>query len=410
MGDGKDGKRALIIGGSMAGLLSALLLRRVGWRVDVFERSTDDLASRGAGIATHPELQEILAAAGADAGDALGVKISGRATFRRDGSVVGTHALPQVMTSWDLLYKLLLAPLPDELYHVGVPLERVERDADGVTAHFADGRTERGDILVAADGVRSTVRGQMLPELRPTYAGYVAWRGMAPEAALSEATRDALGDRLCFALPPNEQFLTYPIAGENETLEPGRRRRNWVWYRAARSDSEQAALMTGTDGRRHEVSVSPDRMNPEAIAAMRRDASDALPPQLIDLIDGTERPFLQAIFDLESPEVVFGRVAVIGDAAFVARPHTGMGVTKAAVDAMALAKGLEAAGGDIDAGLAAFRETCMRYGKAAVERGRTLGRILIADRDRADSDAFGLERGVPKAVMVETAVPGDLRA
>ena len=61
MSEGTDGKRALIIGGSMAGLLSALLLRRIGWRVDVFERSADDLASRGAGIATHPELREILA-------------------------------------------------------------------------------------------------------------------------------------------------------------------------------------------------------------------------------------------------------------------------------------------------------------------------------------------------------------
>ena len=57
MGDGKGGKRALIIGGSMAGLLSALLLRRGGWRVVVYERSTDYLASRGAGIATHPYLQ-----------------------------------------------------------------------------------------------------------------------------------------------------------------------------------------------------------------------------------------------------------------------------------------------------------------------------------------------------------------
>jgi len=398
----------------MAGLFSALLLRNQGWRVDVYERSAEQLASRGAGIATHGPLVAALQKAGVDPGDALGVPIMGRAVFDRDGSVADTYDLPQVMTSWDLLFKLLRAGLPDAHYHVGVPLESVSQIADTVTATFADGRTETGDLLIAADGIQSTVRGQMLPDLHPKYAGYIAWRGMADEADISQATLDHLGERLGFCLPPGEHSLTYPVAGPNDELTPGHRRRNWVWYRTAVSEAEQAALMTAQDGRRQEVSVPPHKVRAEAVAAMRRDARKFLAPQFVELLDNIAQPFLQAIVDLESPQVVFGRVAVLGDAAFVARPHTGMGVAKAGEDAVALAEVLRGNGrnsdGDIDQALTAWEIGRLAYGRSAVARGLRLGRMLSSDRTAADGDTFGLGRGVHQAVMIETAVPGDIRA
>jgi len=403
-------RRALIVGGSMAGMFAALLLRRHGWRVDVFERSGEAMASRGAGLATHPELADALTAAGIDPDSALAVSLAGRHVIDRAGNVVESHPLPQRMTSWDLLYRRLREALPEDCYHQGTRFRELEAVAGGVRATFDDGRVETGDLLIGADGVQSEVRERVLPEVRPTYAGYVAWRGLVPEAAVSEATRGALAEHIIFSLPPGEQTLSYPIAGEGDGEQAKARRLNWVWYRQARSAAEQDALLTGLDGKRRAVSIPPRQMRAEAIATMRADAEERLPPQHTELIRLTDHPFLQGIFDLQCPEMVFGRTLLLGDAAFVARPHTGYGVTKAAEDAVALAHCLAAAGDDIDSGLAEWGALRLAAGRQTVERGRLLGSLLDADRDATGGDSFGLGRNVASAVLVETAISGSMAA
>ncbi len=399
--------RALIIGGSMAGLFTALLLRKRGWRVDVYERSSDELASRGAGIATHPEMMVALDKAGVGR-DGLGVQLDGRRTFDKTGAVLDENAMPQVTTSWDMLYIRLMSGLPSDAYHTGVRFTRAEQDGGTVTAVFEDGTRETGDLLIGADGVRSTVRNQMLPDVSPRYAGYVAWRGMVLATAASDGTRDALLGRISFSLPLGEQFLCYPVAGEGGTLAADQLRLNWVWYRQASSDPEFEALFTDSDGNRHDVSMPPNRVHPNVVAAMREDAPKNLPPHYCELITLTDQPFLQAIYDLESPDIAFGRIAILGDAAFVARPHTGFGVTKASGDAVALAEALDAAGGDIDAALKAWRDIRVPFGHTMVERGRTLGKLLDTVREGVINDPFGTERTTVAAVMSETAISADM--
>ena len=135
--------RAIIIGGSMAGLFSALLLRKAGWCVDVYERVGAELASRGAGIVTHPDLWRIVAKAGVQAEpNELGVGVSGRVVIDSTGSICDALRLPQVLTSWRRLYALLREALPDETYHRGRSLEVVEQDTEGVTARFSGGSKE----------------------------------------------------------------------------------------------------------------------------------------------------------------------------------------------------------------------------------------------------------------------------
>src|ERR1700686_5904123 len=119
-GKARTKPKAVVIGGSMAGLFAALLLRRAGWRVDVYERIGAELAGRGAGIVTHGELFDVLARAGIDtAAAALGVSVPGRRVLDRDGRVAGELALPQVFTSWGRLYRLLEDALPANCYHRG---------------------------------------------------------------------------------------------------------------------------------------------------------------------------------------------------------------------------------------------------------------------------------------------------
>ncbi len=400
--------RALIIGGSVAGLFTALLLRQQRWQVDVFERSADALESRGAGIAAHPELIDALTTAGVDADAALPVTLVGRKVLDREGRVVDGKDLTQRVTSWDLLFRHLRAALPDSAYHRGARFRDLEQSGGQVTATFDDGRRETADLLVGADGVGSEVRECLLPDVGPDYAGYVAWRGMVPEAQASADTRAALGRHIVFCLPPGEQSLSYPVAGEGGDADPAARRLNWVWYRQARAPAEQDALLTDRDGRRRAVSVPPKSMRAEVVATMRADAARRLAPPHAELAAHIEHPFLQAIFDLQCPEIVFDRALLLGDAAFVARPHTGYGVTKAAEDAIALANAFAATGDDIDSAITGWGAARLAAGRAMVERGRALGRVLVADRDAADGDAFGFGRSVPGTVLGETALAGQM--
>ncbi len=396
--------RVIVAGGSIAGLCAGALLHRLGFAVEVFERSGEALASRGAGIVPHPELFEALEQAGARIDATIGVPVVGRRVFAPDGTVLGEHALPQVMMSWDRLFRLIRELFPDRHYHAGRAIEGFEQDADGVTVLLADGGRARADWLIGADGIRSTIRRQLLPALEPAYVGYVAWRGLIEERSMSAAARAALGRHLAFCLPPGEQMLGYPVPGADEAIGPGGRRYNWVWYRPVGA-ATLPALLTDADGRRYDMSIPPARMRAAPVAEMRAAAAELVAPYFLEVVRLVEQPFIQAIYDLESPRLVFDRVALIGDAAFVARPHPGMGATKAALDAVTLAEALSAP--DPAAALGAWQERRLRYGRALVERARWLGAYLERP---APQEWPQMVEEVAATLMTETAISGWLRA
>ena len=157
------------------------------------------------------------------------------------------------------------------------------------------------------------------------------------------------------------------------------------------------------DGHDHGLAIPPDRIRPDVVAAMRQDAERLLAPPFAEAVRKTQSPFLQAIFDLAVPTMAVGRVALLGDAAFVARPHVGMGVTKAAGDAVALARCLAEAG-DIDRGLAAYDRDRRPYGMRVIRRARHLGAYLQAQLHSPEERARAEAHRSPEAVMTETAV------
>ncbi len=183
----------------MSGLFAAAFLRQIGWDADVYERSTVELVGRGAGITTHPELLQSLESSGASTRD-LGVEVERRIALDRAGRVIAEKRLPQILTSWDRLQRLLRETIDPAHYHLGRNFERVEQNGSGVRVHFSGGRVEHGDILVGGDGVRSGVRGAIAPEVQPIYAGYYIWRGAPNEADLSRA-RAGGGISLLLLLP-----------------------------------------------------------------------------------------------------------------------------------------------------------------------------------------------------------------
>ncbi len=400
MSQRRAGRRALIIGGSMSGLLAAIMLERRGWWVDVFERVENELAGRGAGIVAQPELIGRLTALGLDVRD-LGVPIARRQILSSLGKVTLTGIYPQMLTAWERLYRVLRDEFPADRYHRGHGLEAFEQNARNVIAHFSDGSSSEGDVLIGADGLRSTVRRQCLSAAAPLYAGYVAWRALIAEDALPPAVHRDLFDAMTFCLPPGEQFLGYPVAGLDDDLRPGRRRYNIVWYRPADEANELPRLLTDKTGITHTISIPPPLIRRDAVADMRAAAERLLAPQLRAVVRLIDEPILQPIYDLASPRLAFGRVAIIGDAAFVARPHVAAGVSKAADDAAVLAAALD--NDDVEEALRHFEAERLPENNRIIERARHLGAYLQATQSAQEHER-SVRHGIPEAVLAETAV------
>jgi len=402
----KGGNRAVVVGGSMSGLLAGLLLRRAGWEVEIYERVEGELAGRGAGIVAQPDLIATLGRIGLNPTD-LGVEITIRKILDAAGRLVCELACPQVLTAWERVYRMLRDAFPSQHYHRGCAVRGFEQTADCVVAHLGDRGSIQCDLLVGADGLRSTVRQHCLPELVPLYAGYVAWRALIPEAAFSEAIHSELFEYMTFCLPPGEQCLGYPVAGVDNDLRPGRRRYNVVWYRPAGETDALQHLLTDESGTTHSLSIPPPLIRRDAIAAMRTAAERLLAPQFRAVVRMIEEPILQPIYDLETPRMAFGRVAIIGDAAFVARPHVAAGVAKAADDAAALTKALETE--PVVAALRQFEAERLPIGRRIIDRARHLGTYLQATQT-AEERQRSHRHGIPQAVLAETAVLDFLRA
>jgi 2-polyprenyl-6-methoxyphenol hydroxylase-like FAD-dependent oxidoreductase len=122
-------RRAVVIGGSIAGLFAAAFLRRIGWDVDIYERSSIELIGRGVGIfAAHFELLEALDKCGAGTVD-IGVILHKRVALDRKGDVVAEKRQLQIVTSWDRLRQLLVKAVDRQRYQFGHAVERVDQGA-----------------------------------------------------------------------------------------------------------------------------------------------------------------------------------------------------------------------------------------------------------------------------------------
>ena len=393
-------KKALVIGGSMSGLLSGLALRKAGWDVDIYERVESELSGRGAGIVAQQELIQRLRNLAFATGD-LGVHITTRKILNARGELTHQCECPQVLTAWERVFRLLRDAFPPELYHRGRGLVSFTQDANAVTAKFSNGETVRADLLVGADGIRSTVRQQVLPEAAPKYVGYSAWRAMIAESAFPPDVHKELFEYMSFGLPPGEQFLGYPVAGPDNDLRPGHRRFNVVWYRPADEATKLQWLLTDDSGHTHAISISPPLIRREAIAEMRADAERLIAPQFRQIVRLMQELILQPIYDLTSPRMAVGRVAIVGDAAFVARPHVAAGVSKAADDAAALADALLSEAG-VPAALERFEAARLAENHRIIERARHLGAYLQASRTQAEQERAG-RHSTDAAVLSETA-------
>jgi 2,6-dihydroxypyridine 3-monooxygenase len=384
--------RVLIAGGSIGGLTAAVLLRDLGCEVDVYERSGAALEDRGAGIVVLPVTERYFTERVGDEGR-VSLELTYWTYVDRDGDVLSADPDHFRFSGWATIYRALLDVFGPERYHLGHEMVGFNNDGDGVVARFGNGVSAKGDLLVCADGLQSTARSILLPGVEPGYAGYVAWRGTTPEADLSEKARADLADSMIYQVLDPGHILVYAIPDHQGRTSPPHRVINWVWYRNYPRGGSFEDLMLDRDGAQRAGTMPPGMMRDDHLAELRATAGRVLAPTLREVVLGCERPMIQAVFDLESPQMAFDRVCLIGDAAFGLRPHVAAGQAKACADAWALRDTLESCEGDIDRALARWEQTQLALGRHALERTRQMGNASQFDGKMVPGDPawkFGL--------------------
>jgi 2,6-dihydroxypyridine 3-monooxygenase len=379
-----------IIGGSLGGLTAACVLRDAGCEVDVFERSAGALQGRGAGIAA---LEQTLRYPVQRAGVPLENFCSTTDWIRflhPDGSVRFQQKHRYVFSSWNAAYRALMTGFPAQHYHLGREMVSFRAVGTKVEVTFAGAGARRVDLLVCADGITSTARAHLLPGVSPSYAGYVAWRGVLPESKLGAAAFDRLHDAITYQQLPAGHILVYPIPASEGSGRARDRLMNMVWYRNA-DHEELERVLTDRHGAARPVSVPPGLVPPDLVRQLRDQARDLLAPAIADFVLRVEEPFIQAVFDIDVPQMAFGRVCLLGDAAFAVRPHAAAGTAKAAEDGWVLGEELLNAGGDVPAALQSWQRRQLKLGTELLARTRWIG-------DTAQFGA-GLTPGDPRLIF-----------
>ena len=366
------GNRAIVIGGSLGGLFTGIMLQSIGWDVDIYERSDRTLDSRGGGVVLQSDVVEAFGRAGIST-QSLGVEAHERYYLNSDGSIDEPMPMRQMLTSWNLLYGSMRRHFPSEHYHYGKQLLDIEQNGDRVTANFTDETQDTADLLIGADGPNSTVRQQFLPDADYRYAGYVAYRGLVNENELDTEAAALFTERFVFYQFPNSHILQYVIPGDRESLIPGKRRFNWVWYVNYDEITELPRILTDKNGKRRDYSIPPGAIAPEVEKEMRLYAIKVLAPPFKKLVAATPEPFVQAILDLGVPQMTFGRVALVGDAAFIPRPHTAASTAKAAANAISLAETLVKYNHNVNKALPAWQPSQLAYGRQLMASGKQMG-------------------------------------
>ncbi len=366
-------QRVAVMGGSIGGLNAALWLRDMGYDVDVFERSSGALEARGAGIAVLDDTVRYFLEHGTVDLDQIITATHWVRYLRKDKTPQYEEPRYYRFSSWNTIYRTLLSCLPAEHYRLGKQVDCFTQDADQVDVSFTDGTSTTCSLLVAADGIDSTARRVLLPDIEPQYAGYVAWRGTVSEAALTPETVQVLGDSIAYQLLENSHIVMYPIPNLDGAVKAGERLMNFVWYRNVTDGQPLKQLLTDREGRRRSVSLPPGAVRDESVDEMQAFARARLSRPIAEVVLKTEQPFIQIVVDVEVPRMRSGRVCLIGDAAFAVRPHPGAGTAKAARDAWALAQALAAAEGDVARALEYWEHTQLTLGRQLLWRAREIG-------------------------------------
>jgi len=338
--------RVVLVGGSLSGLCAALALAADGAEVVLFERDPE-LGAGGAGLGVQRQLL-------------------GQVTDASPFGAADTPALPVITsnrdsTAWTLIYRWL-RNLADRRRHItlrhGIEITGVRADDDGATVLSAAGPFA-ADLVVGADGFRSTVRRTVAPDHPDAaFAGYMLWRGLVEEANLpAHAPRPSRAPNVGVEWKDAYRLVAYYVPGADGSIEPGRRRISWAWYDPFQDELLQktGAIVSGTV--RH--SIAPSTIPAQLIETLQERAGEIWPDPWRSAVESSLRAgrfFATPIAEYVPTRLVAGHAALVGDAAHVSSPMTGSGFHYALLDVLSLRQAVAgiAPGGTVPQALARF--------------------------------------------------------
>jgi 2-polyprenyl-6-methoxyphenol hydroxylase-like FAD-dependent oxidoreductase len=351
--------RAGIVGGSISGCATAVMLRRLGHDVTVFERSRAGLLTRGVGIATRPSVLARLARHDLIGPDFPHITlrtdrwIGRRASCEPAGHVAGSflHRDPMAALNWGDLFDDLRRRIPETVYRLDAEVEAIDATRGSTSAvHLADGSEHVFDLVVCADGYRSLGRASLFPESELRYRGYVLWRGLLDESDLNGSP--LLDDGVSRVAYRGGYAVFYYVPGGGTASAAGRRCVNWGAYLQV-PPPELDGFLTDRLGRVGEGSIAAGMMPPDREAALKRWAELHLPGLYAEICGRSQKTFVQAVYTTRVDEYSRGRTVLVGDAGSVFPPFTASGVFKGMNSAIDLGEALEEHD-DVDDALAAW--------------------------------------------------------
>lgn len=323
-----------IVGGSIAGCTAAILLRQAGHRVIVFERSNTTLVGRGGGIGTLPDLLDQLIREGmiSENFPYFSIRempfIGKSEKYEPYGRVAWAMPMNLSVFHWQTLWNDLRSKVPDELYHEGSEVIHAGQGADAkITVRTSDGKEDKFDLVLFADGYKSFGRKLIFPDSRLKYRGYVLWRGLLQENELKAIgpLKDTL-PRLSYSRSPGHMVIYY-IPSHQGSVREGERIFNWAAYVPIPFE-EMDDLMTDASGNVWKGTLPPGKLRKEKENEMKNFLSLNIPSYYADVVNKTQNSYIQVIYTLDLPSYYRDRMCLIGDAGMVIQPFTGSGVFK----------------------------------------------------------------------------------
>jgi 2-polyprenyl-6-methoxyphenol hydroxylase-like FAD-dependent oxidoreductase len=383
-----EARHAVVVGGGIGGLATAVALRQTGWRVTVVERSAQ-LREVGAGISLWPNAIHALWMLG------LKPPLQAAATVQEDARIrtwqgkplapplgarlQGEFGAPPLMLHRAALQNLLIAAARPDRLLLGSACVAVEQDAGGARAHLDDGSAVEGDIIVGADGIHSLVRNAAVGAVSPQYSGYTAWRGVVPvDESLLVRIRDGeyFGPGCLFGMASLGGSLVYWWASRRCPERPG--------------------------DPRDDLGDRPER---EKTQLLRQWGSwvDPIP----DLLDATPaHAIIRTPLDTVAPlrNLNVGRIAFVGDAAHAMMPNLGQGACQAIEDAAELAQELDSEP-DVTTALARYSTLRSRRTAAVVRRSRQMSVVAHLNSPIASAIRNAALRATPTSAAIRRLAP-----
>lgn len=336
-----------IVGGGIGGLFAAKALLAEGIRVSVHEQAPA-LGEIGAGVFLTPNSVRQLERVGlGPAVEKWGARVGPASRyFRQDGTPIAPVQITD-SSGWNAtfgmhradLVSMLAEALPDGVVHTGRRCTGFQQDQERASLFFANGATVDADLVIAADGIHSSLRHHVVPPSEPVFSGSVAYRGTVPYECVPDWPTDAW----LMWLGKGRHFLVFPLRAGRLV--------NYVGFVPANQEMQESWSAPG----------DPDMLCQEFAG---------WDPRIGTLLSHVEHTFRWALYDREPlPLWTRGRLSLLGDAAHPMLPHLGQGANQSIEDGMALATMLSRASRETAPAALMAYERLRRERVAEVQRG-----------------------------------------